>query len=175
MDQGWAAIAGAGVGVLGAVMTGLVAAAGLRRQSRDQLAGTHAQWRRQLRRDAYAAFLAAAHRFQTEARALSPALGSDQSSLVERGLQVLGSAEGLLLERAQDVDLEGPDFMVQAMHPMLATAKQIVVDATIWLELAGRSDPGTAQIHMRFAEHREDLANQIAVFRDAARQDLQAP
>ncbi|MFJ5829511.1 hypothetical protein [Streptomyces sp. NPDC093089] len=173
MDQGWAAVAGAGVGVLGAVISGLVSAAALRRQSHDQLAGSRAQWHRQLRRDAYVTFIGAARHFQAQARAVSPSLGGNEVEPVQRAVVGLRSAENALLEQAQVVDLEAPDQVVEAVASLLATAKQVVVDTSIWLELAERGDSALGTYHRRFAEDREVFGQRVDLLRDKIRQDLQ--
>lgn len=173
MDQGWAAVAGAGVGVLGAVIAGLVSAAALRRQSQEQLAGTHAQWRRQLRRDAYVAFMSAAHDFQAKARSVSPLLGGNQLEPVQLGIAGLRSAEEALLERAQIVDLEAPIQVADAVTDLLARAKQVVVDASIWLELAERGNTTLGAHHRRFSEDRDAFAQCVRLLRDAIRHDLE--
>ncbi|MFF5522622.1 hypothetical protein [Streptomyces coeruleorubidus] len=57
MDQGIAAVLGAGVGAAGAAFTAVVTAKASRWQVRQQAARTQRQTQRQLRRDAYSAIL----------------------------------------------------------------------------------------------------------------------
>ncbi|MER6561028.1 hypothetical protein ABT300_25515 [Streptomyces sp. NPDC001027] len=119
------------------------------------------------------AFMGAAHHFQAKARSVSPSLGGSQVEPVRRGVVDLRSAEEALLERARVVDLEAPSQVVEAVTALLASAKQIVVDASIWLELAERGDSAVGTYHRRFAEDRETLAQRIGLLRDQIRQDLQ--
>ncbi|NGO81844.1 hypothetical protein G6045_40300, partial [Streptomyces sp. YC504] len=160
-------------GVVGAVVAGLVSAAALRRQSRDQLVETREHWRRQLRREAYVAFIDAAHHFKAQARSVSPFLGGNEVELVQRAVVGLRSAEQALLGQARIVDLEAPDQVVEAVSAVLATAKQIVVDTSIWLELAERGDSAVGDCHRRFAEDRETFNQRAALLREKIRQDLQ--
>ncbi|MCT9092597.1 hypothetical protein N4G70_27560 [Streptomyces sp. ASQP_92] len=97
----------------------------------------------------------------------------NQAEPVQRAVAGLRSAEEVLLEQARIVDLEAPDQVVEAVTTLLATAKQIVVDTSIWLELAERGDSAVGAYHRRFAEDREVLSQHVDLLRDKIRQDLQ--
>ncbi|MER6958686.1 hypothetical protein [Streptomyces sp. NPDC000618] len=118
------------------------------------------------------AFLNAAHRFQAEARSVSPSLGGSQLEPVQHGAENLRSAETALLERAQVVDLEAPNQVAEAVTDLLARAKQVIADVDIWLELAGRGDSAVGAYHRRYAEDREIFSQSVDTLRDKIRQDL---
>ncbi|MFE1876815.1 hypothetical protein ACFW9N_39175 [Streptomyces sp. NPDC059496] len=111
MDQGIAALLGAGVGAAGAAFGSVVTAKASRWQVRQQAAHTQRQAQRQLRRDAYAAILQAAEKVM-EAHATWRAhlemLSPGTTVVTRRWQEELDAANRDLNQAAAVVMLEGP-------------------------------------------------------------------
>ncbi|MEW1793468.1 hypothetical protein [Streptomyces niveus] len=117
MDPGIAAVFGAAVGVVGSTLAAAVAGFSAQRQVRSE----HTHWRRQLRRDAYTAFIAKAdevHRLLAgiEAELISPEvhfeLVRDEIDRVKATLQ-----EDLAAAQAT-VEIEGPEKLARTAEEL---------------------------------------------------------
>ncbi|MFJ9117445.1 hypothetical protein ACIRJO_18025 [Streptomyces sp. NPDC102394] len=122
-----AAIVGALAGVVGAAVGagGAVAAAAV--SGRQQSQGQHEQWRRDVRRTAYAAFLTAARKAHSQISdthsmmATAPLRNGNDSSLSGPILEALGSAVTAVVAALEQVhsavtavELEGPEGVADA-------------------------------------------------------------
>ncbi|MFC8142971.1 hypothetical protein ACFUKV_14675 [Streptomyces paradoxus] len=110
MDQGLAAVLGSAVGVLGTSMAASLAFWQGRWVTRQQLSGANSQWRRQVQREAYGAFMTQymkASRFLVET-----ATATKSRQYTEADLDGLTSAirehRGELMSAMVAVKLEGP-------------------------------------------------------------------
>ncbi|BBA95510.1 hypothetical protein RVR_399 [Actinacidiphila reveromycinica] len=117
MDQGWAALAGAGVGVLGSLCTAWLTSGQARRQARDQGTADHGRELRSERREVYLAFMEAAepvdavlHRVAHQdgvpeaVRSAPPPAGALREAVDE-----LGTAVHTLYKAQARLDLMGPE------------------------------------------------------------------
>ncbi|WP_129768154.1 hypothetical protein [Streptomyces sp. L-9-10] len=107
MDAGTAAVLGAGVGVVGTTLAAIVAGVAGQRQVRAE----HRHWRRQLRRDAYAAFTVKADEVHGALRGIEAELarpGHDLDGLRGTLDETRGLVRGDLADAQTAVELEGP-------------------------------------------------------------------
>ncbi|WP_220211862.1 hypothetical protein [Streptomyces sp. WELS2] len=114
MDQGWAAVAGAGVGVVGTLCTSWLTYAAARRQTRDQGAVDHSRALRSERLEAYLAFMKAAEPVDSVLHRIAHhdgpwARNSPPSAEVLReAVTELGTAVDALYKAQARLDLMGP-------------------------------------------------------------------
>jgi hypothetical protein len=119
MDQGLAALLGATVGVLGTVAASAISSGATRRQLEGQAKVEHSQWRRQLRRDAYSAFLAPANESRSVLKMAARALIGDAPDVAEADRRLQIAQDQLVRVQAAWAGLavEGPDSVEQAEVP----------------------------------------------------------
>jgi hypothetical protein len=112
MDAGLAALLGAAVGSLTTLGAAIVNA---RAQARTQ----HVQWRRQHRRDAYAAYLSALHDRDIVMDEILDALQADQPDLpaLDETVRHFIARAREVHRAAEVVILEGPPSIVEAADP----------------------------------------------------------
>ncbi|MFF9352422.1 hypothetical protein [Streptomyces sp. NPDC014734] len=117
MDEGWAALAGAGVGVVGALCTSWLTYTAARRQAGDQGAVEHGRALRSERLEAYLAFMEAAepvdsvlHRVAHQDGVLVSARDAPPPTAVLRAaVEELGTAVDALYRAQARLDLMGPE------------------------------------------------------------------
>ncbi|WP_109508469.1 proline dehydrogenase [Nocardioides speluncae] len=120
MDAGLTALLGAAVGSLAtlgsAMLTGRAAA-------RSQFG----QWRRQHRRDAYAAYLGAAYDRDVAADAVRDALATDRPDLedVDAKMEYFEAQVRGVQRAAEIVILEGPQVVVEALYGVVHAADDL--------------------------------------------------
>ncbi|MEU1048405.1 hypothetical protein ABZ400_25045 [Streptomyces sp. NPDC005897] len=135
MDAGTAAVLGAGVGVVGTALAAAIAGIAGQRQVRAE----HRHWRRQLRRDAYAAFTVKADEVYEALRGVEAELGRPGHDL-EGVRATLGGTRRLvrggLVDAQTAVELEGPEKLAR-MAGELATSLSACV-AAIEARIVGR-------------------------------------
>ncbi|MCF2130006.1 hypothetical protein L1I79_26775 [Strepomyces sp. STD 3.1] len=112
MDAGTAAVLGAGVGVVGTALAAAIAGIAGQRQVRAE----HRHWRRQLRRDAYAAFTVKADEVYEALRRVEAELGRPGHDL--DGVRATLDAtrrlvRGGLHDAQTAVELEGPEELAR--------------------------------------------------------------
>ncbi|MFC9427803.1 hypothetical protein [Streptomyces sp. NPDC056987] len=116
MDQGWAAVAGAGVGVAGTLCTSWLTYTAARRQARDQGAVDHGRTLRSERLEAYLAFMKAAepvdsvlHRVAHQDGVRDSARDSPPpADVLREAVEELGTAVDALYKAQARLDLMGP-------------------------------------------------------------------
>ncbi|MFJ6017656.1 hypothetical protein [Streptomyces sp. NPDC092952] len=117
MDEAWAALAGAGIGVVGALCTSWLTYAAARRQARDQGKVEHGRALRSERLEAYLAFTEAAepvdnvlhrvaHRDGVLVSARDAPLPTD---VLHAAVEELGTAVDALYKAQARLDLMGPE------------------------------------------------------------------
>ncbi|MER5747525.1 hypothetical protein ABT097_30185 [Streptomyces sp. NPDC002225] len=117
MDEGWAALAGAGVGVAGALFTSWLTYRAARRQAPDQGVVEHGRALRSERLQAYLAFMEAAepvdsvlHRIAHQDGALASVRDAPPPTDVLRtAVEELGTAVDALYKAQARLDLMGPE------------------------------------------------------------------
>lgn len=114
MDQGLAAVLGAGVGVVGTLGTACVTYLATRHQAKDQERVEHGQWLRQQRQRAYEDFLVAYDRFAGAATAMEDALQVRRTEgLEELAVSLKDAIEDFGSARVR-VAVAGPHFASQS-------------------------------------------------------------
>ncbi|MFI7497465.1 hypothetical protein ACIBVL_02945 [Streptomyces sp. NPDC049687] len=135
MDAGTAAVLGAGVGVMGTTLAATIAGIAGQRQVRAE----HRHWRRQLRRDAYAAFTGKADEVHEALRGIEAELarpGHDLDGLrhlLEESRRLL---RGDLADTQTAVELEGPEELARMADELRQSLSACV--AAIQARILGR-------------------------------------
>ncbi|MEV5164020.1 hypothetical protein [Streptomyces werraensis] len=151
MDQGIAGLLGAAIG--GAVgVVGTMGAARL--TSREQRRAQHDQWRRQVRRDAYSAFILEVRRASEAGKMASHVFltqGPDAPAKIEDFYQAAHKVQQL----ATLVSLEGPEAIADASTSLVRSTWR-------WVQMMrlGHWDPGSE-------ETRESLLNERSIYGQA--------
>ncbi|MBB1245842.1 hypothetical protein GL263_20125 [Streptomyces durbertensis] len=142
MDQGLAALLGATVGVLGTIAASMISSASTRRQWEGQARVEHAQWRRQLRRDAYSAFLAPAHEARSALKAAARALIGDRPDTAEADRRLRIAQDQLVLVQVAWASLavEGPDSVERAAHSVHLALHSMHTTLLAWRDSVGAPD-----------------------------------
>ncbi|MCX5048244.1 hypothetical protein [Streptomyces sp. NBC_00474] len=175
MDQGLAAVLGAFVGVVGATTTSILTGWHTRQQSRDQARMDHARWRREVRRDAYAATLVPITEAREVARQASRALvREDAGTDVERLLGRLDELIHAIRASCARLYLEGPKEVAAAADAVLS-ALQVVDNNLVTWRLARRSAPESLVEYIeRHTLKAAGLSHSITRFADEASKALDA-
>ncbi|CAL9552409.1 hypothetical protein [Streptomyces sp. Tu 3180] len=173
MDQGWAALLGATVGVAGTVLASAITGWSARQQVRAQARAEHAHWRRQVRRDAYGAFLAPASEAQQALKTAGRAfVGEPDVEEIDRRLQQAQEQLALAQAAWANLAVEGPEPVEQAARSVYTTLKSM--QTTL---LALRDSPADApddgvRLVERHAVEVARLSERIGEFTAAARSAL---
>ncbi|MFE2373641.1 hypothetical protein [Streptomyces sp. NPDC059398] len=122
MDQGWAALAGAGVGVLGTLCTAWLTSTAARRLARDQGTADHGRELRSERREVYLAFMEAAEPVDAVLHRIAhqdgvPATVRDTpppARALREAVEELGTAVHTLYKAQARLDLMGPEAVAVA-------------------------------------------------------------
>jgi len=150
MDQGLAALLGATVGVVGTVVASAISSGSTRRQMEGQAKVEHSQWRRQLRRDAYSAFLAPANESRSALKTAARALVGDAPDVAEADRRLQIAQDQLVLVQAAWAGLavEGPESVEQAAHGVHPGLHSMHTTLLAW-----RDSSGSADRNVNFVEH----------------------
>jgi len=142
VDQGLAAVLGATVGVLGTVAASVISSASTRRQLEGQAKVEHSQWRRQLRRDAYSAFLAPANESRSALKMAARALIGDAPDTTEADRRLQIAQDQLVLVQAAWASLavEGPEAVEQAAHSVHLGLHSMHTTLLAWRDSSGAPD-----------------------------------
>ncbi|MEU0390273.1 hypothetical protein [Streptomyces chartreusis] len=142
MDQGLAALLGATVGVVGTVVASTISSASTRRQLEGQARVEHSQWRRQLRRDAYSAFLAPANESRSALKMAARALVGDAPDVAEADRRLQIAQDQLVLVRAAWASLavEGPESVERAAHSVHLGLHSMHTTLLAWRDSSGAPD-----------------------------------
>lgn len=175
MDAGAVAWLGAGAALAGAALGagGALGAAYL--SGRSQARSAHVQWRRQVRREAYAEFLAAAmehHNVTQETHHLVRRDRQARDQIREtsrRGRELLG----VLDRRGAVVDVEGPDLVAAAALRVLDSEREWA--ATVLGTWCVTHPNRLFRDHFPPDEQRANALEALRVFRRLARTALDDP
>lgn len=173
MDQGVAAVLGGLVGVGGATATAVIAAWGLRWQTRAQTHASHHHWRRQVRRDAYLAFLAAGRQVSRGCAQLKAAMHSDAAVPLAEHAAAVSEAKAQLIEASQVVELEGPERLVEVVVEAFGRASELEEMARRFAAAAQDDDFTIGPDQQRFEVAHDALAVSLQRFRRLARDVLE--
>lgn len=173
MDQGLAAVLGGAVGVLG---TGLTASLGFwqaRWVTRQQITGTNDQWRRQMQREAYGAFL---ERYLK----LTRFLGETEKKIrtreyteadAARVASSAGSQLDDLLTSTITVQLEGPAELGTRAHEGHEAMRKWWTSLARLANALADGEPATDALQV-VVEAQRQAGEQIGVFARMAQQHL---
>ncbi|NVI93031.1 proline dehydrogenase [Actinomadura sp. BRA 177] len=168
MDAGIAALLGAGLGSLTTIGAAVVTG---RAQARTQFA----QWRRQHRRDAYAAYLGALHERDIAMDAVLAALRPDEPDLADVDEKVRRFIDlAREVHRAMEiVIIEGPPPMVEAAERVQRASEGLSAVMRRMVEDARAADSGRKVADEEAAAERERLLYaEVKAFRAEARDVL---
>ncbi|EFF88704.1 conserved hypothetical protein [Streptomyces sp. e14] len=183
MDQGWAALAGAGVGVAGTLCTSWLTYAAARRQARDQGAVEHGRALRNERLEAYLAFMKAAepvdsvlHRVAHQDGARASARNAPPpADVLHAAVEELGTAVDALYKAQARLDLMGP-------KPVAAQAVNVWSDVRSLRTYLERVRLGMIEGGVPHDEYRtglEDVVDAVEVSRERfarrAREVIETP
>ncbi|MFI1645951.1 hypothetical protein ACH4XT_03270 [Streptomyces avidinii] len=171
MDAGGVALVGACAVALGAVVTAVGVILSAKISARSQGRTQHSHWRRQVRRDAYSAFLSEVHQQQDR-------LGTATQAFIGTGRRLeleLMLSPAPMVAAGYTVQLEGPDAVNAAARDLTAA---FTCWAAVLLAHAGPDDLGIAQPQRDVfrAIDLQEVADMAGVahrqFLDSARQAL---
>ncbi|MFJ3197688.1 hypothetical protein ACIPJQ_34285 [Streptomyces griseoviridis] len=173
MDQGLAALLGATVGVLGTVAASAISSGAARRQLEGQAKVEHAHWRRQLRRDAYSAFLAPANETRTALKSAGRALIGDASDVTEADHRLRIARDQLVLVQAAwaGLAIEGPDAVERAAHSVHVSLHSMHTTLLAWRDSLGAADRNVGLVE-RHAVEVTLVSERLGGFTAAARAAL---
>ncbi|MCO5967916.1 hypothetical protein [Actinoallomurus soli] len=152
MDQGLGVLLGAGVGALGTAVTATLTAwwargqakltaDAQREQAQAQARVDHARWRRETRRDAYAAFLDTVHAVHDRAERARSAVMNDPGRLIEGASTFMQEAQALrepLRARWAVVAMEGPKPVGTAAKTLLDRTSDWLVHVEVLIAVHGQ-------------------------------------
>lgn len=173
MDQGLAALLGATVGVAGTVLASAITGWSARQQVQAQARAEHAHWRRQMRRDAYSAFLAPAsecrHALKMAGRAF---VGEPDTEEIDRRLQDAQGQLALAQAAWANLAVEGPEAVEQAARSVYTKLKSM---QTTLLALRDSPEEAPESDSLLFERHAFEVARlseRVGEFTAAARSAL---
>ncbi|MEU1120801.1 MULTISPECIES: hypothetical protein [unclassified Streptomyces] len=149
MDQGLAALLGAAVGVAGTSMAAAITSRASRRQAETELAGSHAQWRRQIRRDAYVCALEAVGAAQQRLDASTQRLWEEGTQTEPLVSDTAETVENNVRPALRIVQLEGPTLVSEAARTLWASWASVVDGLESW-DLSYRTGDGPLEARRDF-------------------------
>lgn len=173
MDQGLAALLGATVGVVGTVAASAISSGATRRQLEGQAKVEHSHWRRQLRREAYSAFLAPANESRTALKMAARALVGDAPDMAEADRQLRIGQDQLALVQATwaGLAIEGPESVEQAAHSVHLGLHSMHTTLLAWRDSSGAPDRNVNFVE-RHAVEVTMVSERLSSFTSAARTAL---
>ncbi|WP_143652599.1 hypothetical protein [Streptomyces sp. 13-12-16] len=173
MDQGLAALLGATVGVAGTVLASAITGWSARQQVQAQARAEHAHWRRQVRRDAYSAFLAPASECQHALKMAGRAfVGERDTEEVDRRLQQAQGQLALAQAAWANLAVEGPEAVEQAARSVYTTLKSTQTTLLAFRDAPADAPDGNVRFVERHAVEVARLSERIGEFTAAARSAL---
>ncbi|PWK63384.1 hypothetical protein BCL76_12163 [Streptomyces sp. CG 926] len=175
MDGSLAAIVGAAIGAIGGLTGGWLSVVGQSRQRREQQRADHQQWRDEMRRDAYASYLAATRELNAACWKVADQLVSQASTSAdwEAALAETHDAWARFSTGSSAVAVAGPRSAADeaaALHRAMRRCEMIVVD---WARSAIRGGVAHVDDHRaRFASAADAKQAPLAAFQRAAREAL---
>ncbi|MER6623898.1 hypothetical protein [Streptomyces sp. NPDC000931] len=173
MDQGLAALLGATVGVAGTVLASAITGWSARQQVQAQARAEHAHWRRQVRRDAYSAFLAPASEAQHALKMAGRAfMGEEDVEEVDRRLQHAQGQLALAQAAWANLAVEGPETVEQASRNVYTTLRSMQTTLLAMRDSPDNGPNGDVPFVERHAVEVGRLSERIGEFTAAARSAL---
>ncbi|WP_157847706.1 hypothetical protein [Streptomyces violens] len=173
MDQGLAALLGASVGVTGTVIASAITGWSTRQQVRAQAMAEHAQWRRQVRRDAYGAFLAPAGESRNALKVAGRAfVGERDTEEIDRRLQEAHDQLALAQAAWANLAIEGPEPVEQAARSVYTTLRSMHTTLLALRDSPTNTPDGNARFLERHAVEVGRLSERISHFAAVARDAL---
>ncbi|MFE2277987.1 hypothetical protein ACFXAE_12150 [Streptomyces sp. NPDC059454] len=164
---------GATVGVAGTVLASAITGWSARQQVQAQARAEHAHWRRQVRRDAYSAFLAPAsecqHALKTAGRAF---IGERDTEEVDRRLQQAQGQLALAQAAWANLAVEGPEAVEQTARNVYTTLKSTQTNLLAFRDASANAPDGNVRFVERHAVEVARLSERIGEFTVAARSAL---
>jgi hypothetical protein len=173
VDQGIAALLGASVGVAGTILASAIAGWSTRQQVRAQARAEHAHWRRQMRRDAYGAFLAPASEARTALKMAGRAFVGERDA-VEIDHRLRQAHDQLALAQAAWANLavEGPEPVEQSARSVYTTLQSMQTTLLALRDSPTDAPDRNAGFLERHAVEAGRLSERIGEFAAAARTAL---
>ncbi|MFI0727636.1 hypothetical protein ACH4S9_01235 [Streptomyces sp. NPDC021225] len=173
MDQGIAALLGASIGVTGTVLASAITGWSTRQQVRAQARAEHAHWRRQVRRDAYSAFLAPASESQNALKIAGRAfVGERDTEEIDRRLQQAVGQLALARAAWANLAVEGPEAVEQAARSVYTTLRSTETTLLALRDSPENTTDGNARFLERHAVEVGRLSERLSEFTAAARAAL---
>jgi hypothetical protein len=178
MDSGEIAIVGAAAGIIGAMVGGGCALGSAALTSRRQAKAQRDQWRRQVRRDAYAACLTAAHALLAGINDVLTAWTGGDAAEVDEVARRLHGLSRALRQADSVVKLEGPADLYGALGEMRSRLNIYAALVTaagasaIALPTAGERQAAASRMRRNVAA--QSVPSGIDAFEQQARQILDA-
>ncbi|WP_030609123.1 hypothetical protein [Streptomyces sclerotialus] len=173
MDQGTAALLGASVGVAGTVLASAITGWSTRQQVRAQAKAEHAHWRRQVRRDAYGAFLAPASEARNALKIAGRAFVGDRDlEEIDRNLQRAHDQLALAQGAWAVLAIEGPEEVEQAARSVYTTLRSMQTTLLALYDAPTGTPDGNARFLERHAVEVGRLSERMSEFAAVAREAL---
>ncbi|WP_330457371.1 hypothetical protein OIB37_10945 [Streptomyces sp. NBC_00820] len=172
MDQGWAALLGAAIGVVGTTAASALTGWAGRRQVQTQQAGEHARWRKQGQRETYAAFLTTVEQIREHSHRGDVEFARiEQANRASDELNELVDAVNRTLSM---VIVEGPESVVRTAEELQETSCEVAGRAMDILS-ARRNGADVSQLRQDLAEAQSWLDRGITAYAKAVRTVLDQP
>lgn len=172
MDQGWAALLGAAIGVVGTTMASALTGWAGRRQVQAQQAGEHARWRQQGQRETYAHFLAAVE--QVRARSQKIYVESPHIEQVSHACDELNGRVEAVIHALSTVIVEGPETVVRVAEDLRDSSCEV---ASVCMDIldALQNDDDVSTLFQELRQRQSWLDREITDYAKAVRTVLDQP
>ena len=172
MDQGWAALLGAAIGVVGTTAASALTGRAGRRQVQAQQAGEYARWRRQGQRDTYAAFLTAVEQVSEHGHQLG--VESLPIERVSRAIDELNERVDVVNRTLSMVIVEGPEAVARSAEALRGASCGVANSAMAILDRR-RNGADVSHLCRELTEERSWLDEAITAYAEAVRTTLDQP
>ncbi|TWF87258.1 hypothetical protein FHX78_114262 [Streptomyces capillispiralis] len=161
------------MGVAGTVLASAITGWSTRQQVQAQARAEHAHWRRQVRRDAYGAFLSPASESQKALKMAGRAfIGERDTEEVDRRLQQAQDQLALAQAAWANLAVEGPDAVERAARSVYTTLKSMHTTLLALRDTPPDAPDGNVRFVERHAVEVARLSERIGEFTVAARSAL---
>lgn len=172
MDQGWAALLGAAIGVVGTTAASALTGWAGRRQVQAQQAGEHARWRKQGQRETYAAFLTAVEQVREHSHQVG--VESARIDQVSRHLDELNERVDTVNRTLSMVIVEGPEAVARTAEELRDISCE-VANASMDILATRRNGAEVSQLCQDLEEQQSWLDKVITAYAKAVRTVLDQP
>ncbi|MFD9081209.1 hypothetical protein ACFQ7B_06585 [Streptomyces erythrochromogenes] len=175
MDGSLAAVVGAAIGAIGGLTGGWLAMVGQSRQRREQQRADNQRWRNEMRREAYASYLAATRELNAACWKVADQLSAQGSTSADwqAALAETHDAWARFSTGSSAVSVAGPRSAADdaaELHRAMRRCEMIVVD---WARAAIRDGAAHVDDHRaRFASAADAKQAPLAAFQRSAREAL---